>query len=147
MAKAAEQSVLDDIADEAVGVPDEYPPGTPEFKPFLRLRPLSLRAQFKRKFAEFTKMQEPVTEAREAGLLTDDENTEVSSERMAKKLEIWAHVDDMFAAMDDLMRMAAIDTAAYDAWSEELEDDEVRALVFNIYMKKSQLGEASSSAS
>lgn len=140
-AKKPEQaSIIDELADDAV--PDEYPAGAPLLKPYLQIRPRSKRAEFKRKYAEFAELQEKTQAAQQSGVLDED----ADDSRMGDKLRVWADLDDLYQLMDELMEMAAANPEHYREWSDAVEDNALTA-VFQVYMKRSQPGEASRSAS
>ncbi len=134
--KPADRSAVDDLADDAV--PAVYPEGAPLLRSYLQIRPRSRRAEFKRKFAEFTTMQAKVDEIRQSGALAEDAD-------QADRLRAWAELDDMYQEMDELMALAAVNPDAYREWSDEVDDDDLVA-VFNVFMQATQPGEASSSA-
>lgn len=134
--KPADRSAIDDLADDAV--PPVYPEGAPLLRQYLQIRPRSKRAEFKRKFADFTAMQAKVDEIKKSGALADDAD-------QGDRLRAWADLDDMYQQMDDLMALAAVDPDAYREWSDEVADDDL-VNVFNVFMKATQPGEASSSA-
>lgn len=128
---------IDELAADAV--PTEYPEGAPLLRPYLQIRPRSKRAGFKRKFAEFSKVQEQVDRIKESGVLSDTGD-------QAGRLNAWADMDDMYQQMDELLEMAAIEPEAYREWSDAA-DDAALGQVFSVYMKRTQPGEASGSAS
>lgn len=140
--KADKPSVVDELADDAN--PPEYPEGAPLLKPFLQIRPRSRRAEFKRGYAKFEGAQKRMAELQSsAALMGDGEDT---TERTAERMRIWAEMDDYYQLMDDLMALAAVNPDAYREWSDEA-GDETLAAVFTVYARRSQPGEASSSAS
>lgn len=135
--KPLDRSMIDDLADDAV--PAEYPEGAPLLRPYLQIRPRSRRAEFKRRFADFTTVQAKVDEIRQSGALADDAE-------QGDRLRAWADLDDMYQQMDELMELAAVNPEAYREWSDEVNDDDL-VRVFNVFMQATQPGEASSSAS
>ena len=138
--KPDQPSVVDELADDAT--PVEYPEGAPLLKPYLQIRPRSLRAEFKRKYAEFAEVQEQMQKVQASGVLKDDD---ADPKRGAEKMRVWADMDDYYQLMDDLMAMAAVNSDAYREWSDVADDAELVA-VFQVYAKRSQPGEASRSA-
>lgn len=133
----ADVDAIDELAADAV--PTEYPDGAPLLQPYLQIRPRSRRAEFKRKFAEFSKVQDQVNKIKESGVLSDTGD-------QAGRLNAWADMDDMYQQMDELLEMAAVNPEAYREWSDTA-DDAALGQVFSVYMKRTQPGEASSSAS
>lgn len=132
-----DRSTIDELAEDAA--PTTYPAGTPDLRPYLQIRPRSRRAEFKRKFADFTSLQAKVNEIKESGALAEDAD-------QADRLRAWADLDDMYQQMDELLALAAVDPDAYRAWSDKVDDDDL-VRVFNVFMQRTQPGEASSSAS
>lgn len=132
-----DRSTIDELADDAA--PPAYPAGAPDLRPYLQIRPRSRRAEFKRKFADFTSLQAKVNEIKESGALAEDAD-------QADRLRAWADLDDMYQQMDELLALAATDPDAYRAWSDTVDDDDL-VRVFNVFMQRTQPGEASSSAS
>lgn len=130
---------LDAIADDAE-LP-EYPEGAPLLQSYLKIRPRSKRAEFKRKFADVSEMQKEIDAIKASGALNE------AGDNQAAKLRAWAQLDDMYQQIDELLEMAAVNPAAYREWSDTTEDDTQLVAVFNAYMKRTQPGEASSSAS
>lgn len=138
--KPDQADVIDELAADAV-LPD-YPAGAPELLPYLQIRPRSRRAEFKRRFADFSDLQRKTDLAQKAMAAegkTDDGD-------QAQQLRLWADMDDLYQLMDELMEMAAVDPVAYRKWSDPVEDAELTA-VFQVFMKRGQPGEASRSAS
>lgn len=136
MATKTDRSTIDELAEDAA--PPEYPDGAPLLRPYLQIRPRSRRAEFKRKFADFTALKDKVDEIKASGVL--GEHAE-----QADRLRAWADLDDMYQQMDELMALAAVNPVAYQEWSDEVDDD-VLVTVFNVFMQRTQPGEASSSA-
>lgn len=137
-------SVVDQMAEdaEAVTTPPEFPPGAPELKPLLAIRPRSRRAEFKRRYAEIAE-QKPLIEAaqKESAKLKQG-----SDERYAAELRLWAQMDDFYEKVDGALRLAAIDEDAYTKWSDEVGDEDL-AQTFSAYQARTQPGEAPSSTS
>jgi hypothetical protein len=138
--KPDQPGVIDELADDAT--PAEYPEGAPLLKPYLQIRPRSLRAEFKRKYAEFAGVQEEMQKVQASGVLKEDDD---DPKQGAEKMRVWADMDDYYQLMDDLMAMAAVNPDAYREWSDQADDAELVA-VFQVYAKRSQPGEASRSA-
>lgn len=139
-----EPTLIDDLAAEAAPEPEEYPDGAPELKPYLQIRPRSKRAEFKRKYADFARRQGTVNALMKASKDVEDVESP-TAEQAGEKMKLWADADDLYQEMDDLMRLASVDPEKYAVWSDEVADDELIA-TFKVYMKRSQPGEASSSA-
>lgn len=133
---ATKPSVIDQLAEDAI--PDEYPAGTPELLPYLQIRPRTRRAEFKRAYAQFAELQEKVSSIGRDALAEDAP--------VAVKMRAWADLDEVYGAMEELLALAAADADAFQAWVVNA-NDELLAQVFQIYAKRSQPGEASSSAS
>lgn len=148
--KPTDVSVIDQLADdvEAETAPAEYPEGVPELRPWLLIRPRSRRAEFKRKYAEFAPMQRDVENLRKSGVFAAADNSEgeQSPEATADQLRAWADIDDYYQLIDELLELAAVDPDAYRAWSDEA-DDQTLMTTFAVYIRRTQPGEASSSAS
>lgn len=136
-----EPTLIDALADEAAPEPQEYPPGAPLLKPYLHIRPRWRRAEFKRGYAKFATMQDTVGALRRAA----DAPDQPEAEQAAENMRLWADADDLYQQMDDLMRLAAVDEAEYAAWSDEVDDKDL-VQTFQVYMRESQPGEASGSA-
>jgi hypothetical protein len=137
-------SVVDQMADDAN--PPEYPEGAPALIEYRYLYPRSKRGEFKRKLATFQESQTKLNAAKEAGLFEQIEQDDLTAEQQQARIMLAADADDMFALMDDLMRMCAANPDGYDAWARSV-DDAGLAKVFEVFMQRSQPGEASSSTS
>lgn len=133
--KKQQPSVIDQLAEDAL--PTEYPEGAPELLPFLTLRPRSRRAQFKRQYADVIAFQEEL-QKRHKDVTT--------SSPPADQMRLAADMDDLCERVDQLMELVAADPVAYRKWADEV-DDETLVKVFQVYVQRSQPGEASSSAS
>lgn len=140
-----ENSLIDALRDDAAAL-TEYPTGCPELIPFLELRPRSRRARFKRKFAECTALEDTVKDVQKRAKKLAA-TTKVTPELAALRMRLSADVDDLFGLMDEVLSIAADDEAKWRVWSDGLDDDNDLARVFQLYMQRSQPGEASSSAS
>lgn len=143
---AVESSLIDALHEDADAF-TEYPPGCPELIPFLELRPRSRRARFKRKFAECTALEDTVKDVqRRAKKLAA--TSKVTPELQSLRMQLSADMDDLFGLMDEVLEIAAVDEVKWRAWSDGLAgNDADLARVFQLYMQRSQPGEASSSAS
>ena len=116
--------------------PKEYPKGAPALWPYLKL-PFRDRSKF---FSIYRNLQ-----AKQADLLAAERKRRKGKLSDAQMLEAAEGLYDLYAMMDDLMRVAAVDKDAYDEWVRE-HDDEDFANLFTVYVERSQPGEASSSA-
>lgn len=136
-------SVLDQMADdvESVEVPKEYPPGVPEFKVYLALRPRSKRGDFKRLLAELTEMN-PVLRAEQAAIA----KLKGQAEKEAASMRLWARMDEMYEVVEKALRLVAVDVEKFDAWAEDVSDEDLQT-TWAVYQSKAQPGEALSSAS
>lgn len=139
-----EPSIVDELAADAA--PDEHPEGAPLLKPYLAIRPRSRRAAFKRKFAEFSEFQAKIDGMK--SVISADDPADDSEDRdlNPEKLQVWAEMDDLLQLMDELMEMAAESPQDYREWSDQLVDDNDLVRVFNVFMKRTQPGEALRSA-
>jgi hypothetical protein len=142
---AVEESLVDALRDDAAAL-TEYPPGTPELIPFMELRPRSRRARFKRKFAECTALEDTVKDVQSRAKKLA-RTTKVTPELAALRMRLSADVDDLFGLMDEVLTIAAVDETKWRMWSDGLQDENDLARVFQLYMQRSQPGEASSSSS
>lgn len=134
-------SLVDQMGEDAAAADAEFPEGAPEFKPPLALRPRSRRAELKRRLAEAAERFDKVNELRKDLGEDGDEEPPV-----AVKMRVAAEMDELYQAIDDALRVAAVDPEAYAAWSDEASDEEL-GQTFNAYQARSQPGEAPSSAS
>lgn len=141
---AVENTMVDALHADAEAL-TEYPPGCPDLIPYLNLRPLSRRAQFKRKFSECTVLEDQLKDLQKRAKKLD--NGRVSPDLGRLRLQLSADYDDMVGLMDEVLELAAADPEAYRAWSAEQTDDNAVPRVFQLYVNRSQPGEASSSAS
>lgn len=141
--KNNDTSVIDAMADdvESVEVPTEYPPGAPEFKVYLALRPRSRRAEFKQLLADLAEMN-PQLHAEQAAI----SKLKTKAEREAASMRLWARMDEMYEVVEKALRLVAVDPEKFDAWAAEAKDDELQT-TWAVYQSKAQPGEASSSAS
>lgn len=141
---AVENTLVDALHEDANAL-TEYPPGCPELIPFLSLRPRSRRARFKRKFSECTVLEDQLKDLQRRSKKLD--NTKVSPDLARLRLQLSADFDDMVQVMDETLEIAAVDPEAYRAWSDEQTDDNAIPRLFQLYVNRSQVGEASSSTS
>lgn len=142
---AVEESLVDALRDDA-GALAEYPPDTPELVPYLELKPRSRRSRFKRKFAECTALEDTIKDVQKRAKSLA-RTTKVTPELSAMRMRLSADVDDLFQVMDEVLTIAAVDELAWRDWSDNLADDNDLARVFQLYMQRSQPGEASGSSS
>lgn len=122
----------------ADAAPREFPKDAPALVPYLRL-PFRKRAKFFRGFGELQEMQEKLS-------ALDKKRKRAKNPSQETLIEQATLLYELYGSMDDLMRVAAVDTEKYEEWVETHSDDEFQDL-FSIYVERSQPGEASSSAS
>lgn len=127
MTTTEESSLVDDLADDAN--PAVLPEGAPRLTKYLQLK--------YRNRAEFMRKLETVRKAAP---------TPGKSGKVSVTPDKLADFYDMLADIDELMRLVAVDIAEFEAWQGKHDDGEFVEL-FNAYMRWSQAGEASSSAS
>lgn len=127
-------TIIDALHEDAA--PKEYPKGAPTLWPYLKL-PFRERSKF---FSIYRTLQ-----AKQADLLAAEKRRKRGKLSEAQMLEAAEGLYELYAMMDDLMRVAAVDTIAYDEWVREHNDEEF-ANLFAVYVEQSQPGEASSSA-
>jgi hypothetical protein len=139
--KDDDASLVDQMAEDAVEVPTEYPPGVPELKTMLAIQPRSRRAAFKRKYAEVAEYMSTVRE-----LEKNTKKIKSDDERQVAELRLWAEVDELYQRIIDALRIAAVDEAKFDAWADEVSDEDLQA-TFAVYQQRTQPGEAPSSTS
>lgn len=141
--KVDDVSVLDQMATDAeeIEAPTEYPPGAPEFKVYLALRPRTRRAEFKRLLAELTELN-PELRAQQAAIakIKDD------GQKQAASMRLWARMDEMYEIVEKALRLVAVDVEKFDAWAAEASDEDLQT-TWAVYQTKAQPGEAPSSAS
>ena len=141
-AKKNDVSVIDQMADDVEsGVPQEYPPGAPEFKVYLSVRPRGRRAEFKRLLADLAELN-PTLRAEQAAI----SKIKGQGEKEAASMRLWARMDEMYELVEKALRIVAVDTEKFDAWAEEVSDEDLQT-TWAVYQAKAQPGEASSSAS
>lgn len=141
--KSNDMSVLDQMADDvdSVELPTEYPPGCPEFKVYLAIRPRSRRGEFKNLLADLAEMN-PQLRAEQAAI-TKLKNKD---EKQAASMRLWARMDEMYELVERALRIVAVDTEKFNAWAESVSDEELQ-IAWAVYQQRTQPGEASSSAS
>lgn len=127
---------------EELDSPSEYPPGVPEFKTLLALRPRSRRATFKREFAEIARRVTDLRKRQEAMMKLEAD----SDEQHREFLHVSADIDELGEKIETALRLVAIDLEAFDAWAMEVSDADLQQ-TWNAYQVRMQPGEASSSAS
>lgn len=139
-AKAEDEkpSTTDQMAEDAAAAPIDYPDGAPEFLVSLAIRPRSRRAEFKRRYAAVLEGYERADVLRKA--LDQDEPP------MSDQMKIMAEMDDVYQAIIETLAIAAVDPEKYEAWADEVDDDELLQ-TFSAYNTRTQPGEASSSTS
>lgn len=141
--KVDDVSVLDQMATDAeeIEAPTEYPPGAPEFKVYLALRPRARRADFKRLLAELTELNPELRGQQAAIAKMKDQGA-----KEAASMRLWARMDEMYEIVEKALRLVAIDVEKFDAWAAEASDEDLQT-TWAVYQTKAQPGEASSSAS
>lgn len=128
------------VDDEAI--PPEYPPGAPVLMTIAQIRPRSKRAEFKRKLADFTGLQE-AAEKMQAGASATKPDGKADQ---PTQIRTWADMDDLYQLMVELMELAAVNPEHCLEWTDAADDQELLA-VFQVFMRKAQPGEAPSSTS
>lgn len=142
-AKKNDVGVIDQMADDVASVeaPKEYPPGAPEFKVYLALRPRTRRAEFKQLLADLAEMN-PQLQAEQAAI----SKLKTKAEREAASMRLWARMDEMYEIVEKALRLVAVDVEKFDAWAADVSDEDLQ-VTWAVYQSKAQPGEASSSAS
>lgn len=130
-----EPTAIDSLNSDAA--PREYPKGAPGLWPYLKL-PFRQRAKF---FAVYRDLN-----ARQADMVAVEKKRRRGKPNDAQMLEQAEALYELYALMDDLMEIAAVDKDAYRDWVNEHSDDEFAEL-FAAYVERSQPGEASGSES
>lgn len=140
----ADPSVVEQMADDAATAtaPKEFPPGAPEFKALLGVRPRSRRAEFKRCYAAIAEMNVTI-KALQAEAKQHDEG---SDQRYAAEIRLWAQMDELGELAEAALRLVAVAPDAFEAWVLEVSDEDLMT-TFSAYQAMAQPGEASSSAS
>lgn len=132
--RADKPTQLDGIAADAAP-PPEYPPGCPTLLPVLAL-PRARRADYYDRIAEVARQQhaaDPVAAS------DPDAAMEVKASEAAGMMRL-------LASIEELLAVVAADESELRAWAAAAADTDV-AQAFNVYMRRTQPGEASSSAS
>lgn len=122
-------TVIDALQEEAT--PPEYPKGAPRLWPYLRL-PFRKRADFFRTYKAVQEKQNDVQSMtkRKRGRPSESETIDSAQQ-----------LYELYAMMDDLLRIAAVDDDEYDRWINNASDEEFMQ-VFSTYSARSQPGEA-----
>lgn len=128
-----EPTVIDALNADAT--PREYPEGAPGLWPYLKL-PFRERAKFFKVYRELN--------SRQAEMVAAEKKFKKAKQSEQVMLEQAASLYELYALMDDLMLIAAVDKEAYRDWVDS-HDDEKFAQLFAAYVERSQPGEASSS--
>lgn len=132
-------TVIDAMQDEATDADKaEWPKNAPELKSYLRL-PFRRRAKFLRIFKEVQEMQQELSKS-------EEKRKRMKNPTASAQIDQASGMYDLFALMDDAMRISAADEDAYDKYVETCSDNDFQQL-FAAFMSHSQPGEASSSAS
>lgn len=123
-------TVIDALQEEVN--PPQYPKGAPRLWPYLRL-PFRKRAEF---FKVYKQVQDKQTEV-QAG----ERRRKRGRPSEAETMETATGLYELYALMDDLLRLTAVDTDEYDRWVAGASDEEFTQ-VFATYSARSQPGEA-----
>lgn len=129
---AVGDQLADDVASETV----EYPEGAPELRAVHQI-PRRDRPAYYEAMAEVAKYQQTGSKAAV--------NPEADDRPMEVKLEAVADQYRLLVAIEDLLASVAVDEPAFRVWALEV-DDSVLTRTFNAYIRKTQPGEAQSSA-
>jgi hypothetical protein len=133
-------SVVDQMGEDAA-LPTEYPPGVPELRPLLDVRPRGRRAEFKRLLAKVAE-RSPELQREQQGL----EGIKSVEAREVASLRLWASMDDLFEVIEEALRLVAVDPGKFDTWVAEASDEDLQ-IAWAVYQQRTQPGEASSSTS
>lgn len=134
-----EPSITEQLADDAAVQELEYPEGVPALLVLLALprrrrsayfRALAVVADHQAKSAKHKVVTDPSKDKRPVEL----------------KLAHAADQADLVAAVEDLLATVAVDEETYRKWALEATDADL-VKTYNVWMKKTQPGEASSSSS
>lgn len=128
-----EPTVIDSMAADAA--PREYPKDAPGLWPYLKL-PFRQRAKF---FAVYRQLND-----RQADMVAAEKKRRRGKQSEGQMLEQAEVLYELYALMDDLLEIAAVDKDRYRAWVESHNDDQFAEL-FAAYVERSQPGEASGS--
>jgi hypothetical protein len=148
--KVTTESLAADVADEAL----EYPEGTPVLIPLLAL-PRMRRADAYEALGHISAQQKAVRtldgEPVEAGDDASDDGADDESDEdaAAKVREIdpatYGAQYRVVAYVEQYLRAVAANAKAFDAWALRVSDPDL-ITTFNVYLRKTQPGEAESSA-
>ena len=137
---ASTESLAADVADEAL----EYPEGTPTLIPMIAL-PRMRKADAYEALGQITSWQRQVREADPEG----GEEPELDDEGNEKPREIdpasYGAQYRVVAYVEEYLRTVAANEKAFTAWAARVSDSDL-VKTFNVYLKKTQPGEAESSA-
>jgi hypothetical protein len=141
--KPNDVSLVDQMGEDvaAVDQPIEYPPGAPEFKVLLAVRPRTRRAEFKRLLADLAE-RSPEMRKTQADLAKIKD----PGKKEAAGIRLWAEMDEMYELIEKALRLVAVDVDKFDIWSTEVSDEDLQT-TWSAYQQRAQPGEASSSAS
>jgi hypothetical protein len=131
--------VVDALAEEAAKI--TWPEDAPTLWPYLKL-PFRERANF---FREYKALQSQQGLVRELKAITEQAKASGTEPDASVAVDKAAEIFELYAVMDTLMMICAVDKEAYAAWVASHTDDEFSRL-FTAFMSKTQPGEASSSA-
>lgn len=132
-------AITDELAQDAAADGVEYPHGTPELRPVLRM-PRRERPAYYNAMAEVSSLQKNAhrPDGSAADPEADDRPMEIRLTEVARQAEL-------IAAIEDLLAVVAADEPGFRVWALEVEDSTL-VQVFNVYIRKTQPGEAQSSA-
>jgi len=138
-------SIVDQLGEDAeqLETPTEYPPGTPEFKVMLAIRPRTRRAEFKRLLAEITERSGVAREQQKQMAQLKDRPDD---ERGAALFRLSAALDEVLEVVESALRLVAVDVEKFDAWAADVADEDLQ-ITWAVYQTRSQPGEAPSSTS
>lgn len=136
-------SIVDQMGEDAeqIEIPTEFPPGAPEFKVLLAVRPRGRRGEFKRLLAEISDKSDIARDAQAKMAALEDEDAKRNAMFHAS-----AALDDVLEIVEKALRLVAVDTAEFDEWAAEVSDEDLQT-TWTVYQTRRQPGEASSSAS
>lgn len=130
------KTTVEALADDAASQDVDYPAGCPELIPVLSL-PRGRRADYYDAMAKVSELQKPSGAVEQ---ITDEDRP------MTLRLTEVADMTRLLAAIEDLLVVVAADPDGFRRWALEVEDNTL-AQAFNVYIRRTQPGEASSSAS
>ena len=137
--QSTEQSLVDELADDAT--PAELPAGAPTMTPFMKL-PYRARGDFMQKLDG---VKAVVDKQQKAAKPKGKAKTGASNGEVDVDLTQAGEFFYLLADIDELMRLVC-DPDELSAWQAQHTDQEFVGL-WNVYMRWSQVGEASSSSS